>query len=171
MNPTLCRHRDPPEDEDPSTEYGIRGASKETGIDGSIVTSTIEQTYQQRNPQQHPQVAGDLGVVQATTTSSTSSWRFRRTCFDARTSVIDIDMAKAAAPADPAANAGSSPRLTTSSYECAKEIFQYLAPSATCSHQERADVVNEPYYGAPVPESMVRPHSGTSVERCASSGG
>ena len=57
-------------DEAPLASYGTQGASKETGILGSIVTKTIGQLHPQRNPQQHPQVGGDLDVEPTTTASS-----------------------------------------------------------------------------------------------------
>ena len=168
MSPTPCRHGDPLEaGEAPIQSDGICGASKETGPFSSIVMKTIEHQHLQRNSQQHPQVAGDSDVAQATTTSSSSSWRFRRTRFDARTSVIDLDKSKAAAPADLAADAGTPPSPTPSSRECTTEMLQYLVPSATRYQRERADTVGEPHFDAPVPESMVRPHSSTGVERCS----
>ena len=94
MSLTPCRHGDPLEvDEAPVPNSGDCGASKETGPPGSIVAETFEYQHPQRNMQQHPQVGGDTDVAQTTTTSSSSSWRLRRTPFDMRTPVIDLDKA------------------------------------------------------------------------------
>ena len=104
-------------DEAPLASYGTQGASKETGTLGSIVTKTIGQLHPQRNPQQHPQVGGDLDVEPTTTTPSPLDERFRRTLVDARTIDLASDVANAAAPATFAADAGCSPSPALSSYD------------------------------------------------------